>query len=60
MSIKPDVWIKKMAKSQGMIEPFSENQVRICEGIKDCDIDKITELLIEKGRQKKFPDITLK
>ena len=29
MSIKPDVWIKKMAQSQGMIEPFSENQVRV-------------------------------
>ena len=29
MSIKPDVWIKRMAKSEGMIEPFSENQVRL-------------------------------
>ena len=29
MSIKPDVWIKRMAESQGMIEPFSENQVRV-------------------------------
>jgi len=25
MSIKPDVWIKHMAKEEGMIEPFSEN-----------------------------------
>jgi dCTP deaminase len=31
MSIKPDVWIKRMAKSEGMIEPFSENQVRVDE-----------------------------
>ena len=29
MSIKPDVWIKQMAESEGMIEPFSENQVRV-------------------------------
>ena len=29
MSIKPDVWIKRMAESEGMIEPFSENQVRV-------------------------------
>ena len=28
MSIKPDVWIKRMAESEGMIEPFSENQVQ--------------------------------
>ena len=31
MSIKPDVWIKQMAESEGMIEPFSENQVRVDE-----------------------------
>ena len=24
MSIKPDAWIKRMAESEGMIEPFSE------------------------------------
>ena len=29
MSIKPDAWIKRMAESEGMIEPFSENQVRV-------------------------------
>ena len=29
MSIKPDMWIKRMAESEGMIEPFSENQVRV-------------------------------
>ena len=29
MAIKPDVWIKRMAESEGMIEPFSENQVRV-------------------------------
>lgn len=30
----------------------------ICEIITDCDIDKIAELLIKKGREKNFPDIT--
>ena len=29
MSIKSDKWIKEMATSNGMIEPFSENQVRL-------------------------------
>ena len=28
MSIKPDHWIRKMAKENGMIEPFVDNQVR--------------------------------
>ena len=29
MSIKSDKWITKMSKTQSMIEPFSENQVRL-------------------------------
>ena len=28
MGLKPDHWIRKMAREQGMIEPFAENQVR--------------------------------
>lgn len=28
MSIKPDNWIRKMAKDHGMIEPFVDNQIR--------------------------------
>jgi len=37
----------------------TENVKSICDEIKDCDIDKIAELLIKKGREKNFPDITL-
>jgi dCTP deaminase len=28
MGLKPDHWIRKIAKENGMIEPFAENQVR--------------------------------
>jgi dCTP deaminase len=28
MSIKPDSWIRKMAREHGMIEPFEDRQVR--------------------------------
>ena len=31
MSIKSDKWIKKMSLNEKMIEPFSENQVRLDE-----------------------------
>jgi recombinational DNA repair protein RecR len=31
MSIKPDTWISEMSKNNKMIEPFSENQVRVDE-----------------------------
>lgn len=32
MSIKPDRWIKQMAREHGMIEPFEPGQVREAEG----------------------------
>ena len=32
MSIKPDRWIRQMAQTQGMIEPFIPGQVREYEG----------------------------
>ena len=32
MSIRPDTWIARMAKKQGMIEPFVEEQVRSIDG----------------------------
>ena len=34
MSIKSDKWIRRMAESQGMIEPFSPQQVRTADGHK--------------------------
>ena len=38
----------------------STKQLSVCEKIENCDIDKITELLIKKGKEKDFPDITSK
>ena len=29
MSIKSDKWITKMSNEHGMIQPFSENQIRL-------------------------------
>ncbi|HTM29146.1 MAG TPA: dCTP deaminase, partial [Rhodanobacter sp.] len=34
MSIKPDKWIRRMAESHGMIEPFEPGQVKLREGNK--------------------------
>jgi len=37
----------------------TENIKGICDEIEDCDIDKITEILIKKGEKKPFPNIVL-
>ena len=51
-------------KSSNEIQIFesikSKKQQSICEKIEGCDIDKIAELLIKKGNEKSFPDITSK
>ena len=50
--------IKKKPKDSEVLQNIkSVKQANLCEQIQDCDIDKITELLIKKGKQKEFPDI---
>ena len=51
--------IKEIKKNNSINSIKSANQKNICDGIKDCDINKISELLIEKGRNKPYPNITL-
>ena len=36
----------------------TKNTKSICDKIEDCDIDKISELLIKKGKNKSFPNIS--
>jgi len=38
----------------------TKNTTSICSDVIDCDIDKITEFLIKRGKEKDFPDITSK
>ena len=63
--IKKDDTQQKIVKSSNIekIKRLQKNEEvedanSICEIITDCDIDKIAELLIKKGREKDFPDIT--
>jgi len=33
--------------------------VRICKNLKECDIDKISKIIMDMGKKKSFPDITV-
>ena len=50
--------VKVIKKNASINSTKSESMKSICDEIKDCDIDKITELLIKKGKKKPFPSIT--
>ena len=40
-------------------DTFDKKNIKsICDGVKDCDIDKIAEILIKKGKDKPFPNIS--
>ena len=32
--------------------------IRICKNLEECDIDKISKIVMEIGKEKDFPDIT--
>ena len=33
--------------------------VRICKNLEECDIDKISKIIMDMGRKNPFPDITV-
>ena len=52
---------QKVKKKVNFFESVaSEKQISICNGLKDCDIDKIEELLLKRNEEKNFPDIVLR
>ena len=53
---QPIVKITEKTISEDTLE--IKNTKSICDEIKDCDIDKITELLTEKGKDKPFPNMS--
>jgi len=57
---KKNVQIKNPTKNMSNNPIIAENVESICYGVKDCDIDKIKELLIKKGKDKPFPNIASK
>ena len=50
--------IKRIEKDNIQIDLVKSKNVKsVCDGIKDCDIDKIAEILIKEGKRKPFPNI---
>ena len=61
VKIKTDqIDLKEIKKNNPNGNTNLKNKANICNEIKNCDIDKIAELLIKKGKEKEYPDITSK
>ncbi|MEK9918937.1 MAG: hypothetical protein VW496_06055, partial [Pelagibacteraceae bacterium] len=52
--------VEKIINEKTNVENSNKNikEDNICKIIEECDIDKIAEILIKKGREKDYPDIT--
>ena len=49
---------KQVSDKEFQINIENTNNIKsMCDEVKDCDIDKITEILINKGKNKPFPNI---
>jgi hypothetical protein len=50
----------KLSKNNISINTQKKNKTKsICDDVKNCDIDQITDMLIRKGKNKPFPDLSL-
>jgi len=56
--VNRDKLIKNSKKNESFQLSKDNNPRNICDDIKDCDITKIAEMLIKKGKDKPFPNIT--
>ena len=53
--------VKQIVKKKEIVEKKKQTQftiVRICKNLQECDIDKISKIVMDIGRKKDYPDIT--
>jgi len=53
--------IKEIVKKKETVKKKKPTQftiVRICKNLQECDIDKISKIIMDIGRKKDYPDIT--
>ncbi len=53
--------VNKKIKAKKILKPKKTKPVtfvRLCKNIEECDIDKISKIIMDMGKEKPFPDIT--
>ncbi len=53
--------IKEIVKKKETVKKKKPSQftiVRICKNLQECDIDKISKIIMDIGKEKDFPDIS--
>ena len=57
-TLKPS--LSKLLKSPELGSVISADVVDVCTILEKCSIEEISKLLLEQGKKKKFPDITIR
>ena len=53
---------KEIVKKKEKVKKKKPTQftiVRICKNLQECDIDNVAEIIIKKGNEKEYPDLTI-
>ena len=59
IDIKKENKVKKIASKKRKIKKRPEiTLVRLCKNLDECDIDKVSKIIFDMGKDKKYPDIT--
>ena len=52
--------VKKIDRNKNKLNKSNEQTIDICKDLEKCDIEEISEYLTKQGKNKKFPDITVR
>ncbi len=50
---------KKIQKKRKKKKSSPVTLVRLCKNLQECDIDEVAKIILEMGKKKDFPDLTV-
>ena len=59
INIKQEKKTRKIQKKHKKKKTSPVTLVRLCKNLEECDIDEVAKIIVEMGKKKKFPDLTI-
>ena len=59
INIKQEKKTRKIQKKRKKKKTSPVTLVRLCKNLEECDIDEVAKIILEMGKKKEFPDLTI-
>ena len=59
INVKEEKKAKKIQKKRKKKKSSPVTLVRLCKNLQECDIDEVAKIILEMGKKKDFPDLTV-